>query len=513
MNQSRAKNSVLILATSSVRMVTGILMNFISQTVFIYVLGAEYLGLNGLFSNILSLLSMSELGIGVAISFYLYRPLVDNNIERIKSLMHFYKICYRVVGFLIMAIGICIMPILPKIVNFDQAVPENLYFVYFLYLVNTASSYFLSAYKQTLVTANQELYKIEKINTFFLVINCIVDVCVLIICRSYIMYLVMKIVLICLKNIVLGKRIDKEYTYLKDINYSPLSREEIKLFFSDIGDVALFQIGSTLFNATDNIIISIMLGTVVVGYYSNYYLLISQCVVVIGIVVKAFSAGIGNVIATESKEKQFLVYRQLDFVTYVVVATITAGLFQGLNSVIKIWTGRVDENYVLSQIVVLFLCASFFMDGTTQILNKFREGSGTFKTGRSLQIMGGVLNIFLSVVLGNIFALEGIFAATVISKMFITLIPFLIKVGKSVFGKGKFEMLQRYSLNVIILACSMLISWYISRPFHMKGVVGFIAECVIAVITVNLCIFIVYFKRPEYEFVLDKVKAILKKKI
>lgn len=513
MNQSRAKNSVLILMSSSVRMVIGILMNFISQTIFIYVLGAEYLGLNGLFSNILSLLAMSELGIGVAISFYLYKPLVDNNIERIKSLMHFYKWSYRVVGLMIMTIGTCIMPILPKIVNFDQAVPENLYLVYFLYLLNIASSYFLFAYKQTLVTANQELYKIEKINSIFLVINCIVDVCVLILFHSYIIYLVMRIVLVCIKNIVLGIRIDKEYTYLKDKDFIPLSREEIKSFFVDIGDVAVFQIGSTLFNATDNIIISVLLGTVVVGYYSNYYLIISQCVVVIGIVVKAFSAGIGNVIATESKEKQFLVFRQLDFVAYVGVATITAGLFQGLNSVINIWVGQVDENYVLSQTVVFFLCASFFMDGTTQILNKFREGSGTFKTGRSLQIIGGLLNIFLSVVLGTLFGLEGIFASTVISKMCVTLIPFLIKVGRDVFGKGGWEMLMHYALNVVTLVAGMLLSWYIAKPLHMKGIGALIIECMIAVVVVNACIFGVYFKKPECEFVFHKMKCILKRKI
>ena len=513
MSQSRAKNSVLILIASSVRMLIGIIMNFISQTVFIYVLGAEYLGLNGLFSNILSLLSMTELGIGVAISFYLYRPLVDKDTERIKSLMHFYKLCYRFVGFMIMGIGICIMPILPKIVNFEQAVPENLYLIYFLYLLNTASSYFLFAYKQTLVTANQELYKIETINIFFVVLNCIVDIGVLIVFRSYIIYLIMKVVLVCLKNIVLGIRIDREYTYLKEKDYQPLSRYEIKHFFGDIGDVALFQIGSTLFNATDNIIISVILGTVVVGYYSNYYLLISQCTVVIGIVVKAFSAGIGNVIATESKEKQFLVFRQLDFVVYIVVATITAGLFQGLNSAIKIWVGSVDEHYVLSQTVVLLLCASFYMDGTTQVLNKFREGSGTFKTGRSLQIIGGGLNIILSIIFGNIFALEGIFTATVISKLSITLIPFLIKVGKSVFDKGKIEMLQRYFLNVAIVACSFLATWYIARPFHMNGISGFIVECMIAVAVVNLFIFAMYFRRLEYKFVIDKIKAIVKRKI
>lgn len=510
MADSRARNSMLILAASSTRQIVNTITYFVSRTVFIYFLGAEYLGLNGLFSNILSLLSLSELGIGAAVSYYLYRPLVDKDIERIKSLMNFYKICYRVIGFSILGIGVCIMPILPYVVNFDQSVPENLYLIYFLYLLNTASSYFLSAYKQTLVAADQRMYKIEKLNVVFIIANTMADVFVLCFFRSYLIYLFLKVVLVCVRNLVIANKIDREYSYLKDKVYAPLSKAEVKIFFGDIGNAALFLMGSTFFNATDNIIISVLLGTVTVGYYSNYFLLLAQFAMVVGLVVKSFSAGIGNVIATEAQEKQYLIFRQLDFVVYVIVAIITAGLFQGFNSFINLWVGSADSGYVLSQTVVLFLCLSFYMDGTTQITNIFKEGSGNFGIGRTLQIVGGIINIILSVLLGRKYGLEGIFAATVLSKFFITLMPFLTSVGKKVFNKNKMVVLGRYFLNLGILLSSILITWFLAQEFHMKGLFSFILECTIAVAVICILIGMAYYRKLEMNFVIDKLKRIIK---
>lgn len=254
MNQSRTKKSMLTFVTSGVRQALTLLLTFASRTVFIYILGAGYLGLNGLFSNILSILALSELGIGTAISFYLYKPLADQDKERIKTLMKFYKLCYRVVGISIIALGCCVMPALPMLVNFDQGAPVNLYLVYFLYLLNTASSYLFFAYKQALVIANQEQYKIEKINIWFTFINCFVDILVLIIAQDYISYLIAKTILVFAKNFVIARKIDREYPFLKEKDVNPLQKGEVICFFKDIGAVALFRVGSTLYNATDNII-------------------------------------------------------------------------------------------------------------------------------------------------------------------------------------------------------------------------------------------------------------------
>ena len=141
MKDTRTRKVLLIMTTSGIKQILNGILQFVIRTVFIHMLGAEYLGLNGLFSNVLSLLSLTELGVSSAIAFYLYQPLFENDIQRIKMLMQFYKKCYRVIGISMLGIGICIMPFLPLLVNFEQNVPVNLYLVYFLFLLNTACSY------------------------------------------------------------------------------------------------------------------------------------------------------------------------------------------------------------------------------------------------------------------------------------------------------------------------------------------------------------------------------------
>lgn len=513
MSNSRTKNSALTMLSSGVRQILTLLLTFVSRTVFIHTLGADYLGLNGLFSNILSILALSELGIGSAISFYLYKPIADKDSHRIRVLMNFYKICYRIVGLLILGIGMCLVPFLPRLVNLEQQVPVNLYLVYVLYLLNTASSYLFFAYKQAIVTANQEQYKIEKINIIFTVVNCVADITILILFRNYLAYLVVKYLLVLIKNLLIAIVIDREYSFIKGKETDRLSRSEIHIFLKDIWSVSLFRIGSTLFNSTDNIIISVLLGTVVVGYYSNYYMIMSQTTIVIGIVTKSFVAGIGNVIAKDTKEKQYSIFKQLDFAVFFVTVFCTVCLFQLLNSFVKLWIGGVDSAYLLSQTVVLFLCLSFYLDSTTQILNSFREGSGNFKTGRTLQVIGATVNIILSIVLGKVYGLEGIFVATVIGKLFITVSPFVIGVSKDVFGFSKFKLLKRYYLNMFVMVLLLAINWLLCRPFHMNGLSNFVMECLISCIVSMLMLFILYGRTEEMKSLIERIRLIKNKLI
>lgn len=511
MQNSRTKNSILIMTTSGVRQILTFMLTFVSRTVFIKVLGAEYLGLNGLFSNILSLLSLSELGIGVAISFYLYKPLAENDINRIKVLMQLYKICYRIIGIAIICIGCCLIPILPHLVNFEQNVPVNLYVVYLLYLLNTAATYLFFAYKQALLTANQEQYKIEKINICFTFINCMADIVVLIIFRNYIAYLMLKFLLVLIKNIVIAMKIDKEYPYIKEKTGENLSGKEIKCFLGDMGSVSLFRLGSTLYNSTDNIIISILLGTAIVGYYSNYLLIISQITVAINVIIRSLTAGIGNVIAKESKEKQQEIFNQLDFNIYIVAAFCTACLFQLLNSFIKIWIGGVDENYILSQSVVVFLCISFYIDVTTQIPNSFREASGNFGTASYWPLLGGIINIILSVILGRLFGLVGIVAATVVSKVVITLTPFLVQVGRTVLNINGFEYVKKYYFRMFIMLILLSVLWAACTNFHMNGMGNFIIECILSVTIPLVLIYIIFRNITEMKALKCKAVSAIRK--
>lgn len=509
MANSRTRNTTLSIVTSGIRQVSSILLQFVSRTAFIYVLGKEYLGLNGLFANILTLLSLSELGIGVALTFYLYKPLAIDDKERIKVLMGFYKRCYNVVGLVIFGLGCAIMPFLDKIVNFDQALPENLYVVFLLFLIQSASTYFFFAYKQSLITANQELYKIEKINILFVFLGCATDVIVLFVFKAFLPYLIAKVALVILKNLIISIKVDKEYPYIKGPCTTKLTREEKRTFFKDVYSVSLFKIGSVFLNSLSSFIISIMLGTAIVGICSNYTLIISQVTMVFMIIITAVTASVGNVIAKETKERQYEIFRNLHTYCFVICGISTICLFQLMNSFIKLWLGGIDETYVLSQAVVFFICFDYYINTSCQIHNTFRQASGNFRIGQYLQFIGGIINIILAIPLCKLFGLTGIFAAQVISKMAITNIPFLYMVEHKLFDIKLSKTVLNIFRDILITCLCGALVWFICIRLHQSTILNFVLETLIAVAFSTVFYIVIFRKSPAYRDAL----ALLKQKL
>lgn len=507
MTNSRTKNSALTLATGGIRQILTLIFAFASRTVFIYTLGAEYLGLNGLFSNILSILALSELGIGGAIAFYLYKPLVDKNIERIKVLMKFYRRCYNYVGLSILIFGCTLMPFLHLLINLEQQLPENIYLIYFLFLLQNAGTYFFFAYKQTLVAANQELYKIEKLNILFTFVNCLTDVVILLIFRDFIVYLVVKLLLVIIKNVVISNKIDREYPYLKESCDGKLSREEIHKFLKDLYSLSIFRLGSTLFNTLSNLIISIMIGTVVVGYYSNYFMITSQVSVIYFLLITSLTAGVGNVIAKETKEKQIAVFHKLSLLTFFAYSFCSICLFQLINSFVNLWLGGVNSDYVLTQSVVFFVCLNFYIDTSCQLEFAFRNANGYFKTGRYLQVIGGVVNICLAIPLCKMFGLTGLFAAQVIAKVFTTYFPFLFNVEKQMFGFSKWYVFKQwfYKFSFTIITSAMI--WGGCIKLHQTTLLNFAIEAGFTVMFIIISMILIYRKTPAYVEIVSLVKT------
>lgn len=506
MENSRTKNSALNIASNvGIRLLT-LLLSFASRTVFIYILGAEYLGLNGLFSNILSFLALSELGLGTAISFLLYKPLATDDTERIKSVMAFYNKCYFVIGIVITLLGVALMPFLKYLVNLEQPIPENLYLVFFLFVLQSSVSYLFFAYKQTLIEANQKKYKLTKYEINFSILNCIVDIVVLFIFHDYIAYLVFKLVLIVLRNLVLANKIDALYPYLKEPVITKLSKYEVKKVFKDVYSVAVFKLGSVFFNSVTNIVTSAVVGTIVVGYYSNYTLIVMQVEVIFMMIVTAVAASVGNVVAIETKEKQYEVYKKLNLITFFVYGIASVCLFQLLNSFVNLWLGSLGKEYILNQYVVALIVANFYVNCSCQILDRFRTATGYFKIGRDLQVIGGVVNVFLSIFLAKMWGFEGVLIAPFICKLFITVTPFILKVGKTVLNKGYKEMLFEYLSQFFIICFICCITWLICQPVHFGDIESFLFEILIS-FSISIILLILFFQRaPEFKELVSTIK-------
>lgn len=506
MDNSRTKNSILNMGTGVVVRIMTLVLSFISRTVFIYVLGAEYLGLNGLFSNVLSFLALSELGLGSAIAFLLYKPIAEHDVERMKAVMCFYRKCYYVVGTVILCLGLCLMPVLKYLVNLDQPLPENLYLVFFLFVLQSSVSYFFAAYKQTFNSANQKTYLLGKIEVAFTFINCITDILVLYIFRNYIVYLLCRVVLVIVKNLVLSKKIDQLYPFLSEPVESHLTKKEIKKVFKDIYSVSVFRLGSILFNSVSNVVTSAVVGTIVVGYYSNYTMIVTQVEALFMLAISSISAGIGNVVAIESKENQYKIYKKLNLMTFFLSSFACICMLQLLNSFMSLWVGGVAEDYVLSQFVVILVVANVYLNCSAQLLERFKVAAGFFYVGRDLQVIGGVLNVVLSVLLAKHWGFEGVLISPFICKIFITVIPFVLRVGKFVFNVSYYKMFWEYISQVLYIVITSFFVWVICKPIHMTTLGGFMAEIAITVSLALLSFFLIYRKNHYFK---DLVKPII----
>lgn len=515
MENSRTKNSLYNFGSSLLNKVLQLGLSFASRTIFIYVLGAAYLGLNGLFGNILSFLSLSELGIGSAIAFLLYRPVAENNIDEIKVIMRFYRKCFHCIGFAIIGLGLCLLPFLNKMVNLNQPIPENLYVIYILFLLQSAISYFFSGYKQALLGANQKSYILTSYVVFFNICNVVVDIVVLLIFKDFIVYLSAKILMAILQNLVEAWKLDKVYPFLAEEVTGTLSKAQIKGVLKNVYSVFVFRLGSLLFNSVANIVTSIMVGTIVVGYYSNYTMVVSQLEGLFMMAIGAIGAGVGNVMVVETKQRQFQIYKKLNLITFFVYALFSVCGIQLLNTFVHLWLGNIGKNYTLSQFVVVLIIANMYTNCSCQVLEKFRIASGNFQIGRELQVIGGVANVFLSVLLAKLWGFEGILISPFLCKIFITVTPFVLRIGKTVFNRSYTQMLWEYFSQLLFVVLTCLVTWIICKPFHEGNWVDFIIEIFLTLFVIVALFILFYHRKPEFKEVsiplIAKLKSFKKK--
>ena len=297
----RTKRSIVNLITAFIGQIFGIIISFIVRMIFVNCLSSEYLGINGLFTNILTMLSLVELGVGSAMTYSLYKPIAEENIEKIKSLMHIYKIAYRIIGIIVLAIGIGFTPFYRCLINEIPNIP-NLDLIYILFVVNTGVSYFYS-YKRSLIICDQKKYITTLYKYGFYFLYNLAQIIVLLTTKNYILYLICQVISTIVENIAISKKADKMYPYLKEKNIEKLKKSEYKKIKKNVFAMMFHKIGGMIVNSTDNIILSKFVGITTVGIYSNYYMIINGLELIINQIFDAVIASVGNLGASENEKK------------------------------------------------------------------------------------------------------------------------------------------------------------------------------------------------------------------
>ncbi|MCI6266633.1 MAG: hypothetical protein MR598_07315, partial [Erysipelotrichaceae bacterium] len=398
----RTSNSMKNSTTSMICDIISIVVGFISQSIFIKILGAEYLGLNGLFSNILTMLSLFELGIGSAIIYNLYKPIAEGQKEQVKSLMKFYKKAYNIIAILVMVGGLLVLPFLKNIVG-EVTVDINIYLVYILYLLSTVSSYIIS-YKRSLIYANQQNYIINIVHMGYLLIINISKLVALYLTKNYYIYLIIMIIGQILENIIISIIANKVYPYLLDKNIKPLDRKTEQDIFSRVKALILHKIATVIVNGTDNIIISYFFGVVTVGLYSSYTLIISPINNLFGQFISSTSPSVGNLIATESKEKCYQVFKKMRFLNFWLACFSGICLLVIIQPFIIVWIG---EKYLLSMLVVSTVVFNYFQKMMRNTYMAFKDSAGIWREDKFVPLIESLLNIVFSIICLKIFGLAG----------------------------------------------------------------------------------------------------------
>lgn len=505
---SRTSNSLRNAAAAIGGQLLNNVLRLVCRTVFIYTLGKEYLGISSLYANILTILSVSELGFSSAITYSLYRPLAQKDIPAVCSLMRFFKKAYQIIGLVILGLGLCLMPFLPYLMS-GTTDAVNIYLYYLLYLVQTVVSYLFFAYKGALLIADQKKYLSDVITYIVQICMNLIQICILIFLRSFLIYTVATIVSNVVQNMVIARMADKKYPYLKQ-PADMLSKEQRKNVFSQVYAMSLYRISNIVGTATDNLIISANISVLMVGLYDNYYMIIQVIQKLITGFFQAFTSSLGNYYVLESREHNEFMFRCLNLLNNWLVVFCSVCFMVLLQPFIRLWIG---EAYLLSDPVVVVIVMNFatnYMQSTVQI---YKDASGLFVRGKYRAVATAVLNLVISILLVRSMGIAGVFLGSIISRMVTTWwydawLLHRVGFGKSPWGyyTGCFGMIVLIFLEsgLIQLICAQIpvTAW---AEIVVRGI-----ACVVIVNGIHV---LLYGRSDEWKYLMEKGRIFLRKKL
>ena len=494
-SQGRIENSVKNSSLGLLAQVVHMVSSLIIRTVFIYYLNTEYLGVNGLFSNILTVLSLAELGFGSAITYNLYKPISENDKVQIAKLMNLYHDAYRVIGCVVAFLGLCLIPFLDYIIH-GQSNIEQLTLIYGLFLLNTVLSYFFS-YKRSVFNADQRQRVLSIINIIYLLIKSLFQILVLVRFKSFIIYLSVQVLCTVLENITASVYADRCYPFLKLYSTEKLSKQEQKHIFRDIRSMLIYKIGGVALNGTDNIIISAFDGLISVGVLSNYSIIVGGIQALITKITGGLTGSIGNYIAKESKDNCEKLLLKVTFLNYLLYGMCFVGCMAVINPFITIWAG---DKYVLGFWTVFVFCLNIYIEGTMTPVWTFRTTMGLFSHGRFLPLVAAGINIIVSILLARRMGLIGVLLGTTFSRFFAGIWPApyiiyhygLMKKAGSYYGK--------WFINLFIVCLDIWLISFLSDHLGLEGVAAIIIYGISAMLIFIVSTILVYMRSTELKY-------------
>ncbi|KRL79700.1 epst [Ligilactobacillus equi DSM 15833 = JCM 10991] len=471
-----------------------LIVPFVMRTVMLYYLGIQYLGLNSLFTSVLQVLNLAELGVGSAMVYSMYKPIVENNRAQIRSLMRLYRTYYRIIGLVILVSGTILTPFIPHLIHGSVPSDMNIYILYLLNLAATVLSYWLFAYKNSILNAYQRVDVVSKVTLFTNTVMYAFQIWMIVEFKNYYAYIIVTLASQVLTNILTAIAANKLYP---DLNPgAPLDKEEVKIINRRIRDLMTSRLGSVAMTTSDTIIISSFLGLTILAQYQNYFYIVTAAAGILGIVFNSVTAGIGNSLIVETKEKNVQDLAKFTFIISWVSGVGAACMLTLFQPFMELWVGRKN---LLSFGVVVCMAIYFFVTEVNQLLNTYKDAGGIWHKDRYRTLVVSMINIFLNLLMTPFFGVYGAMLSTVLAILCVGMPWIFYNLFTTIFEKRHLKKyLKKVILYVFVTIIGCVFSVVICSFIKTSLVLSLIINLIISVVIMDILYFVVY--RGQYEF-------------
>lgn len=476
------------------------LLGFILRTLIINKLGQNYAGVNGLFTNILGVLSFAELGIGTALNYSLYKPIAENDNEKINSLMQLYKRAYGTIAFVITICGLLLLPFLKYLVK-DPGEIGDIRVYYVIILFNTVTSYFVS-YKFNLANAKQENFIYSILNMLAMSSTYFFQIIAICMTENFLVYLLAGAIADLFQKIWISIYLNRRYPILKKKIFKPLPNEEKQKIWKDTKALIWHKIGDVSVHQTDNIIISSFVNVSMVGCVTYYNFFINAIHQMLLVALNAVVGSLGNVLIVEKKEQSYEVFKVYRFVAFWIYGFFALELYFMLSKLIVIFVG---EEMKLANIIVLFMIIDFYMIGHRCALNNMKMAGGIFRQDQYLSVVQAIVNLVVSILLVIKIGVLGVYIGTVVQGTISTLVrPFIVY--PDLFNKSAREYFYDSAKYTAALFLAGIFCAYIDASFFVKNsVTGLVCEIGILTVVINLVFILLFYRTKEFKYLYNCV--------
>lgn len=495
----RTKRSFVNVSTSVITNLIILFSAFVVQRTLVYSMGGDYNGINGLFGNIVSMMSLADLGVGTAIIYHMYRPVAEEDHDLINSLLRFYKKCYLCISGIIILIGIVVSFFLPALVG-DADIHDNVYLVFAFYLIDCLCSYLLAC-KKSLLYASQMNYVADLVYFVVYIMQNAAQILVLLAFHNFILFLIIKSLGKCVSNLILSVYIGRKYPYTRSRQVQPLEKDTKRDIFLKVRGLLFHKFGKLLVTGSDSLVVTGVLGIATMNLYANYHLIIAGIRSLLNQIFNTLTNSVGNFLLDSDPQRRLDVYKKIDFINFWCFGCVAAGMYAVLQPLILLWMG---ESFLFDKIVVLVLVVSFYLEGMRDSIITFKDAAGIFHEDRRIPMIEAVFNLILSIVLAKFIGISGVFLGTILSSGVVYLYSYPKYVCKPLFqmsyGRYVGQTFKHLALLFVILALTELA---ICPMSDWNPWLRFLSSGIAAVVIFHAVFFFLYGRSREMRFYVD----------